>query len=300
MAWGTLIAAYLFLAGLGAGAFLTSSYVQRKYPEAVTVRFVGRVISPILMGISLLLLVVDAEAGLKNPLRFIYLFTNFNSVMTIGSYIVSFFMLAAAYVALLELMKKEVNKTMEYIGIVLAIAVAIYTGFLIGVVQSVPLWNTAILPILFVVSAISTGIAGTLLISCIVNKEIVHQLISVKKIHLALLGLEVFLIFTMFLVTASANEAAAKSITLLISGEYRVLFWFGLVAIGLLLPIVIESIELVRKRGTSAFTKANREIAVTAQTYRMLPTVITETSVLVGGFILRFLILAAAVPIAFI
>jgi len=106
MVWGTIIAAYLFLAGLSAGAFLTSSYAARKYPEAVTVRIVGRLISPVLMGIGFLLLIVDAEAGLKNPLKFIYLFTNFNSVMTIGTYFISFFMVAAAFIALMEILKR--------------------------------------------------------------------------------------------------------------------------------------------------------------------------------------------------
>jgi formate-dependent nitrite reductase membrane component NrfD len=134
-------------------SILTSSYAARKYPEAVTVRVAGRLISPVLMGIGLLLLIVDAEAGLKDPLRFIYLFTNFNSVMTIGTYFISLFMVAAAYIALIEILKKDIIKIAEYVGIVFAVATAIYTGFLIGVIGAVPLWNTAILPILFVVSS---------------------------------------------------------------------------------------------------------------------------------------------------
>lgn len=298
MVWGTIIAAYLFLAGLSAGAFLTSSYISRKYPKAVTVRMTGRIISPVLMGIGLLLLIVDAEAGLKNPLRFIYLFTNLNSVMTIGTYFISFFMLAAFYVALMELLKKDVNKWVEYVGIVFAIGTAIYTGFLIGVIATVPLWNTAILPILFVVSALSTGIAGTLLVSGIVNKQVVHQVISVKKIHLSLLAVEVFLIFTMFLITSTSNEAAAESVSSLISGEYSMIFWIALIAVGLLLPIIIESLELINARKMSQ-TIEGLQVAA-AGSHSIAGTLITETSVLIGGFTLRYLLLAAAVPIAFL
>jgi formate-dependent nitrite reductase membrane component NrfD len=298
MVWGTIIAAYLFLAGLSAGAFITSSYVSRKYPKAVTIRVVGRFISPILMGIGLLLLIVDAEAGLKDPLRFIYLFTNFNSVMTIGTYFISIFMMAAAYVALMEILKKKVNKVIEYVGVVFAVATAMYTGFLIGVITTVPLWNTAILPILFVVSALSTGIAGTMLVSAFFNKHEVHQVLSVKKIHLTLLATEVFLIFTMFLITSTSNEAAAESVSSLVTGEFSVLFWIGLMTIGLLLPILIEALELWNER------KMNHSVAgiqiASAGNKGILLTVVTESSVLAGGFILRLLLLSAAVPIAFL
>ncbi|WP_079508518.1 NrfD/PsrC family molybdoenzyme membrane anchor subunit [Mesobacillus jeotgali] len=298
MVWGTIIAAYLFLAGLSAGAFLTSSYSARKYPDAVALRIVGRLISPILMGIGLLLLIVDAEAGLKDPLRFIYLFTNFNSVMTIGTYFISFFMMASAYIALMELLKKDINKIIEYVGIVFAVATAIYTGFLIGVIGAVPLWNTAILPILFVVSALSTGIAGTMLGAAVVDKKVIHHVTSIKKTHLTLLVAEVFLIFTMFLITSSTNESASQSVSMLLSGEYSALFWIGLIAAGLVVPIIIEGMELFNFKKLNS-GRAGLEIA-SGGTYGIAATVLTESAVLTGGFILRYLLLAAAVPVIFL
>jgi formate-dependent nitrite reductase membrane component NrfD len=298
MVWGTIIAAYLFLAGLSAGAFLTSSYAARKYPDHVAVRVVGRLISPILMGIGLLLLIVDAEAGLKDPLRFIYLFTNFKSVMTIGTYFISFFMMAAAYIALMELLKKESNKIIEYVGIIFAVATAIYTGFLIGVIGAVPLWNTAILPILFVVSALSTGIAGTMLGAAMVDKKVIHHLTSIKKIHLTLLVAEVFLIFTMFLITSSTNESAAESVSMLLTGEYSALFWIGLIAIGLAVPIIIEGLELFNFKKLNS-SRAGLEVAA-GGTHGITATLVTESAVLTGGFILRYLLLAAAVPVIFL
>lgn len=298
MVWGTIIAAYLFLAGLSAGAFLTSSYAARKYPNAVAVRVVGRIISPILMGIGLLLLIFDAEAGLKDPLRFIYLFTNFRSIMTIGTYFISFFMIAAAYMALMELLKKETSKIVEYIGMVFAVGTAIYTGFLIGVVGTVPLWNTAILPILFVVSAFSTGIAATMLVSVFFDKKAVGKMVSVKKIHLSLMVLEVFLLFTMFFITASGNKSAAASVSNLLTGEYSLTFWLGLITIGLVLPIIIEALELLN---TNKLTHSPAGLEVAASgSHSIYGTIFTESFVLIGGFILRFLLLAAAVQIPFL
>ncbi len=45
-------------------------------------RRIGLVIAPIAIAIGLVLLMTDAEAGLHDPLRFFYLLTNFDSVMT--------------------------------------------------------------------------------------------------------------------------------------------------------------------------------------------------------------------------
>ena len=89
MVWGSMIAWYLFLAGASAGAFLTSAFVEAKYPDSVKMRVAGRIISPIFLGIGLLMLMLDAEAGLHNPLRFFYLIMNPGSVMTLGVYFIA-------------------------------------------------------------------------------------------------------------------------------------------------------------------------------------------------------------------
>ena len=102
MVWGSMIAWYLFLAGASAGAFLTSAFVEAKYPDSVKMRVAGRIISPIFLGIGLLMLMLDAEAGLHNPLRFFYLIMNPGSVMTLGVYFICVYMpvaLAACCVA---------------------------------------------------------------------------------------------------------------------------------------------------------------------------------------------------------
>lgn len=82
--WGAPIAWYLFLAGLGAGAYITSAFLRWRHPEAHGMRRAGHVIAPIVVAVGLVLLMVDAEAGLHNPLRFALLLSNFGSVMTWG------------------------------------------------------------------------------------------------------------------------------------------------------------------------------------------------------------------------
>ena len=61
--WGTEIAWYLFLAGLGAGAYAFSVFVQHFYPEAVKTRKFARFAAPIVVIVGLVLLMVDGTEG---------------------------------------------------------------------------------------------------------------------------------------------------------------------------------------------------------------------------------------------
>ena len=138
---------------------------------SVKMRVAGRIISPIFLGIGLLMLMLDAEAGLHNPLRFFYLIMNPGSVMTLGVYFICVFMPVSIAAALLEVLRRPVPKWLTWTGIVSAFCVAAYTGFLLGVVSAYPLWNNAILPVLFVVSALSAGLAATSLVGLITDRE---------------------------------------------------------------------------------------------------------------------------------
>ena len=153
MVWGPLIAWYLFLAGASAGAFLTAAFVEAKYPDSNKMRIAGRIIAPVFVGIGLLMLMLDAEAGLHNPLRFALLLTNFGSVMTWGVVFLGGFTVVALVVVVLDFLKKSVPVWLDIVGVVFAVCVAVYTGALLGVCKTFPLWNNALLPILFLVSA---------------------------------------------------------------------------------------------------------------------------------------------------
>ena len=53
--------------------------------------------------------------------------------------------------------------TLSWVNVPLGIGVAVYTGILLGAMPSRPLWNSPILALLFLVSALSTGIAVIIL-----------------------------------------------------------------------------------------------------------------------------------------
>ena len=288
MVWGPLIAWYLFLAGASAGAFLTAAFVEAKYPDARKMRVAGRIIAPVFVGIGLLMLMIDAEAGLHNPLRFFYLVSNPGSVMTLGVYFICIYLPVTLAAAILEILKKKVPKWLTWIGIVFAFAVAAYTGFLLGVVKAYPLWNNAVLPILFVVSALSAGLAATSLVGLVTDRERFEHMWLIKKSHVILSALEMVVLFTMLVIVSAGSFEGAASVHSLIAGQYAPAFWGGIVILGLVAPFMIE--------GYPVFIAKRVETSTTS----LVVSLIGEAGVLVGGFLLRLLVILAALPVLFL
>lgn len=57
------------------------------------------------------------------------------------------------------------------IGILFAIAVEVYTGYILGVVRARPMWHTPLMPIIFLVSAMVSGIAFMLVLTWIMVRD---------------------------------------------------------------------------------------------------------------------------------
>ena len=116
--WGAIIAWYLFLAGLGGGAFVTSAFLGWRHPEAVSMRKIGHLVAPIVVIIGLCLLMFDAKAGLMNPLRFFGLLGNFSSIMAWGVVILIAFM-AVSVIAVVVML------AIQWVGLLLINAMLI-------------------------------------------------------------------------------------------------------------------------------------------------------------------------------
>lgn len=308
MVWGIEIAGYLFLAGLGAGAYATAAWLAWKRPKAKKAIRIGRLIAPIVVAIGLVLLMVDASAGFHHPLRFFLLVTNLSSVMSWGVIILSVFMVVSLAGLIIDLTGKSNPRWLDVVGSVFAFSVAAYTGVLLGASPAFPLWNPMLLPILFVVSAASTGSAIVTLITLLVARDEALLLGSLQKLHQILPVAELVLIAALLLATngvagSSASaiaEAGAASVAGLLTGSYAVAFWIGLVVIGLLLPFGMEMWgHGTHKRALTPNAPLNTSEVdgAIAQGIPWMP-ISAEIAVLIGGFVLRVLIVLAAVPIS--
>lgn len=282
MIWGPLIAIYLFLAGAAAGAYLTASLISFKYPSATKMRKWGRIIVPVLLGIGLLMLMIDAEAGLKNPLRFFGLVNNPASVMTIGVYIICVFMPICLIVAALELFGKNVVRPLDIAGDIGALCLAGYTGFLLGDSLGIPLWHNSVLPALFIVSALTSGMAMVVLIGIFAEREEYEKMSILRPIHIVLAVLEIVLIAAMLFIAAAKGGAGADSVAMITSGALAVPFWLGVVALGLLMPLAMDAAQALKKGETH-----NSGVP--------MGEAIAQSGVVIGGFLLRLVVVMAGV-----
>lgn len=290
--WGLIIASYLFLAGLGGGAFAASTYLRLRSPHCVHLIRYGRIIGPVTVIVGLVLLMFDATAGFHNPLRFVFLLTNFGSVMTWGVVFLGAFVIISLIVAVMDLVGRglKIPVWLDVSGAVLGICVCVYTGCLLGVAKTFPLWNNALLPVLFLVSAVSTGMAAILLIGIFKAPKEFGISGAFKKFHFFLPIFELFLVACLLFITAnSAQEAGWTSVMNLVAGDCAVVFWLVFVLAGLVLPTILEWKMLFMSTKEVEESRLGHQISAAS-----------DILVLVGGFTLRVLILAAAMPLTLI
>ena len=296
--WGPLIAWYLFLAGAGAGAYMVgvvADYLGKRYRPLVKP---GIYLGAPLVAIGSLLLLLELGA----PLRFWRGFLRpGSSMISVGIIIISVFMiLVAIHIAVLLFSQLRISpRLLRWLGGVnslFALGTAIYTGLLLGVVKAVPFWNTPLLTLLFLVSALSTGIGAVLLVVGLrrwvmpaaveaEGEEVVESVHTLSRTDLLLIVVELLvLFFLLFLMTAS-RTTAAESARYLTTGEYAMACWLGVVVIGLLIPLALEVWTLVQGQ---VLSKA-----------RLLDLgVVIALCLLVGGLALRYSVLAAGANVS--
>lgn len=289
MVWDWMIALYLFLAGMGAGAFVLSGITGMAKTPCPKIKLIGFIAGPVCVAVGTLLLVVDAHAGLMNPLRFFYLITNLSSVMAWGVIILSLFIVVSAVAAILLIVKKKTPRALDIAGMVLGACVAAYTGVLLGDASvAFPLWHPLVLPILFLVSAASTGFALVLIVAHFKAHDELGNVAFTAKTAVVLPALEALLVVallgTVSMAGGSAAPAATSSVGALLTGGYAPLFWVGFIAIGLALPIA-QALD----RNAKAKKGADQAVGF---------ALAGEAGVLIGGFLLRYLIVMAALPVA--
>ena len=178
----------------------------------------------------------------------------------------------------------------------LGVGLGIYTGILLNTMVARPLWNSAILGPLFLVSGLSAGaavmhIAATLLQGRSAPQGMVGGAFSA---HAAAAGCAASRrraprsrwcattrsswspnwsssrLLLINLHTSSASHAVAAS--LITTGPYALPFWLGVVGVGVLLPLAWQGLEL---------------------SHKVAHTVLPALLVLAGGFTLRWVMVNA-------
>ena len=125
---------------------------------------------------------------------------------------------------------------------IFAFLTVIYGGFAMNSVNGIPLWNTALLPVLYVVSGLWGGAEVTLGISLGSGGMVVGRAIE-EWIRILLIGY--LLLIPVYLMSVRYASATGQvSVTSMLQGKWSSLFWIAVVILGMVIPLaaVINSI----------------------------------------------------------
>ncbi|MBI5389736.1 polysulfide reductase NrfD [Candidatus Woesearchaeota archaeon] len=245
---GILIATYFYYTGVSAGSFVLSTlaYVfgYEKYKPIGKLAIVMAVIVLILAPLHLIL-------DLAQPQRFVHILYMFNarSMISWGTIMLTAYPLNCViygYFMFKENMK--MTRIFGLIGIPLAVGVHGYCGFILSLVAIRSLWHTALMPPLFLVSAVVSGVALMILIVITkqrfftLDKKInVDLIFSLGKILAWTLVLDLFLVGVdlLELTYVYSRTEAYDAAMLLIKGPLAPLFLIGEIFLGGIVPFIL-------------------------------------------------------------
>ncbi len=259
---GNFIAFAFFLGGIAGGLFLAAAYFDSLWG------MFGAWVLSLGMGLSYMI-------HLSKPTRFWRMFMKPRTSWIARGFI--FIMLFLGFTTLTLIVRYWLPDatgaitTLKVIAGIFAFAQSIYTGFAVSYVSAIKVWNSAIVPILFVTCGATGGLAILLAITLAEGGSVVvlENVIRVMLIAFAVI-IGVYLWNTTY-----SSIAARDAVKRLVSGSLAVLFWVGVFLFGIVIPVAISI--------TTLFV----EHAVTGL---LITAVVSE---IIGGLALRFAILKA-------
>ena len=323
--WNLSIGLYLFLGGLAGGSYVTGAvadFLSIRYPSReesyqLTARS-GLLVGMLSIAIGGLVLLSHLGVPI-NVVRF-WLFTNFASWMTIGIWVIVLFMILSALQTLwlgfgsgrgfsfpttpadpiLEVIDTTANLTrptertrraLNAFGAGVGILLIVYTALLLSSASKVvSLWDTTWLPLLFLASGLSMGIAATVGITAIkegiTNTGVTTFSIADDLIILA----ELFVLYLLFSTLASGGSTAIGTRSFILSDGWLI-FWGGVVGVGLLAPLILSiGLLSVEKLYDLESNERIRQLTTAGYTVKF-------GFVIVGGLLLRLTIVYGALNV---
>ena len=278
-AFGLNIAIYFYLTGLSAGSFILSTlaygFGMNQYKPLGKV---GVVLATLLLVIAPLFLLIHIGMPQRSWHLFVYL--NMNSPITWGSFLLVLYPLnCIIYAYFMFRDKLKLTRIFGLIGIPLAIAVHGYTGFILAFGKARALWNTALMPILFLASAIVSGIALMILV-CIIRdrffskeKKIDRSLIlSLGKLLAWMIVFDLFLVGSDLLILSISHADAQVAAHIILFGKFSLLFVVVENLLGKILPFILLAVPRFRRPST---------------------VILASVLVVVGIFFMRYVVVVA-------
>jgi formate-dependent nitrite reductase membrane component NrfD len=254
-----LVAAYLFLAGLGGGAYVTGVVADFGGEQWTAISKIGVSLGfPCVLAGCVFLL-----ADLGSPMHFWRAAMRPNtSWIARGTIIITIFMIVGAVHIAFWLWPfngladaPAGRHVLGIFGVLFAFGTMIYTGILLGAARPIAFWSTAMLPLLFLVSALSTGIMAVILIASFAGGTYAGPIHTLARFDILLIVLEMFVLGFYLQGTHRVPESRASA-ELVLTGEVAPLFWWGVAVLGLSVPLILDLLGVFVLQGGTAVAAA--------------------------------------------
>lgn len=274
-AFGWTVAWVIFLESSGGGIFLVSYVLAHLYYRSPLLQ-TGQILGPLMAAACAACLMVDLGNKASMPRLFGDIKRSSSSWMARGSYALAVFVVFGLAYSLpfWPWAGTALNGVLGVVAAVLSIVLVVYTGFLLGVVKSIPFWNNALLPVLFLVSGLVSGTAILLAILGISPSQGIPGVMkTLTQSEMALIFIQLIMLWAYLGISTNRDIASAESVKLI---KLPIIF---IIVVGLVIPIVLLAYS-----------------AVLSDTAQSAPAeLIASVLVLAGALFLRLSILNAGV-----
>lgn len=238
--FGWIIATYFLAAAIGAGLMIFTMVIHLfRLSQFNRLARITAFLTPVFAGLMGLTLILE----LAQPARFWRVMVNFNPTSPIswGAWILNLFGLLAVLYAYAEW--KGINawkRPLAIAGVPAAILLPMYTSFELLMTRSSPLWTSALLPVMYLLSAVLAGVAGVILISALTRPHSIAEVtFPLGKVgsHVLIYGLALLIIQVLVLFSRSPEAGAIGKN--MVTGNYSATFWGLVVMGGTLVPIAL-------------------------------------------------------------
>ncbi len=257
---------------------------------------VGAYVAPFPISVGILALVFDLE----RPWLCWMLFVTFEgtSVMSIGAWLIlSFTIVSAVYLypwlyegrdplRLRGVITRETSRQLiRWSGVVLSLGVATYTGVLICTLVARPFWNSPMIPVVFLFSAVIDAIA-VITLGLYLGRTPADDLrvntFFMQCVEIVLLFLLTIVVVFFIVGLYSSTEEAKTALNVIMHGRLRFHFWFGAVMLGIVIPLVYVLRQLLPPL-----------LGYKGREHGLWSVVTVELCVLLGGYMLRYVVIYA-------
>ena len=241
--FGWKIIVYLFLAGMGGGSAAVGAAFHLIHPEAEVVTMAAVMVGAplVLLGCALLF----TDLGLPGA-SFRAISRPHKAWISRGSIILTIFILLGAiyfgswvwpYQGLTG--SSSFRSVLNILYGIFGALTVIYTGFLFDTTRSIPFWSTPILPLLFLVSGVSTGVFALILTLLLLGVPSSSYISMLSQFDAFVLLFEALILF-FYLHGMHEVTAARASVRRVVRGDLSLSFWVGVVLVGLVIPFLLE------------------------------------------------------------